>query len=94
MERGLASSSILQRYKRKYQRDDITIFSHQRKNRKFRKSKRRRHNNERKIKYRKKERRIIDEAKTTSPEQNAINLSSKVLSPIEKSLLRRAHHLF
>ena len=94
MKRELPSSSILQRYKRKYQGDDNTIFSHQRKNRRFTKSKRRRRNNERKIIYHKKERRLIEEAKTKSPEQNAINLSSKVLSPVEKSLLRRAHHLF
>ena len=33
--------------------------------------------------------RMIEEAKTTSPEQNAINLSSKVLSPSEKSLLKK-----
>ena len=32
---------------------------------------------------------MIGEAKTTSPEQNAINLSSKVLSPAEKSLLKK-----
>ena len=37
---------------------------------------------------------MIEEAKTTSPEHNAINVSSKVLSPVEKSLLKRAHHLF
>ena len=70
-------------------RDNITVCSHQRKNRRFRKSKRRRHNNERKTIYREKEMRMIEEAKTTSPEQNAINLSSKVLSPSEKSLLKK-----
>ena len=32
---------------------------------------------------------MIEEAKTASPEQNAINLSSKVLSPAEKSLLKK-----
>ena len=32
---------------------------------------------------------MIEEAKTTSPEQNAINLSSKVLSPAEISLLKK-----
>ena len=37
---------------------------------------------------------MIKEAKTTSPEQNSINLSSKVLSPAEKSPLKRAHDLF
>ena len=46
------------------------------------------HNNGRKIIYREKQRRIIGEAETLSPEQNAINLSSKVLSPADKSLLK------
>ena len=32
---------------------------------------------------------MIEEAKTTSPEHNAINVSSKVLSPAEKSLLKK-----
>ena len=47
------------------------------------------HNNERKIIHREKERRIIGEAETLNPEQNAINLSSKVLSPADKSLLKK-----
>ena len=68
----------------------LLFFSHQRKNRRFRKL----HNSERKTIYREKERRMIEEAKTTSPEHNAINVSSKVLSPAEKSLLKKAHHLF
>ena len=70
-------------------RDNITVCNHQRKNRRFRKSKRRRHNNERKTIYREKEMRMTEEAKTTSPEQNDINLSSKVLSSSEKSLLKK-----
>ena len=57
------SSSILNRYKRKYERYNITVFSLQRENKRFRKSKRRRHNNERKTIYREKERRMIEEAK-------------------------------
>ena len=40
METELLSSSISKRHKRKYKRDNITVFSHQRKNRRFRKSKR------------------------------------------------------
>ena len=32
---------------------------------------------------------MIEETKTTIPEQNSINLSSKVLSPAEKSLLKK-----
>ena len=60
----------------------LLFFSHQRKNRRFRKL----HNSERKTIYREKERRMIEEAKKTSLEQNAINLSSKVLTPAEKSL--------
>ena len=47
------------------------------------------HNNGRKIIYREKQRRIIGEAETLSPKQNAINLSSKVLSPADKSLLKK-----
>ena len=94
MEIELLSSSISKSHKRKYKRDKFTAFSHQRKNGRFRKSKRRRHNNERKNIYREKDRRMIKEAKTTSPEQNSINLSSKVLSPAEKSPLKRAHDLF
>ena len=39
--------------------------------------------------YREKERIITEEAKTTSLEQNAINLSSKVLSTTDKSLLKK-----
>ena len=52
METELLSSSISKKHKRKHKRDIITVFSHQRKNRRFRKSKRRRHNNERKTIYR------------------------------------------
>ena len=89
MQTQLLSYSILQRHKRKYQSDEITIFSHHCNNRSFRKSKQRRHNNEHKIKYWEKKRRIIEEAKTTSREQNAVNLSSKVLSPAEKYLLKK-----
>ena len=39
METELFSSSISKRHKRKYKRDNITIFSLRRKNRRFRKSK-------------------------------------------------------
>ena len=94
IETELLSSLISKRHKRKYKRDNITVFSHQRKNRRFRKSKQRRPNNEWKTTYCEKERRMIEEAKTASPEQNAINLRSEVLSPVEKFLLKRAHHLF
>ena len=37
----------------------------------------------------KKERKIIEEAKATCPDQNAINLSNKDLSYAEQSLLRK-----
>ena len=57
------SSSISNRYKGKYERYNITVFSLQRKNKRFRKSKRRRHNNERKTIYRENERRMIEEVK-------------------------------
>lgn len=46
-------------------------------------------NNKRKMMNREKKRRVIEEVKTTSPQQNTINLSSDVLSPAEKSLLKK-----
>ena len=52
----------------------LLFFSHQRENRRFRKL----HNSECKTIYREKERTMIEEAKKTSLEQNAFNLSSKV----------------
>ena len=88
-EKKSLSSTVLKRQQSKYQRDNITIFDHPRKKRRFRKSKRRHHNNQRKLLYRKKERKIIHKAKTTCPDQNAINLSNKDLSPAEQSLLRK-----
>ena len=39
--------------------------------------------------YIEKKRKIIEEAKTTCPDQNAINLSNKDLSHVEESLLRK-----
>ena len=78
-EKELLSSTILKRQQSKYQRDNVTIFDHPRKNRKFRKSKRRYHNNQKKLLYWEKEREIIEVAKTTCPDQNAINLSNKEL---------------
>ena len=48
------SSTILKRQQLKYQRDNYTIFDHPRKNRRFRKSKQRNHNNHQKL-YREKE---------------------------------------
>ena len=88
-EKKSLSSTVLKRQQSKYQRDNITIFDHPRKKRRFRKSKRRHHNNQRKLLYREKERKIIEEAKTTCPDQNAINLSNKDLSHAEQSLLRK-----
>ena len=88
-EKKSLSSTVLKRQQSKYQRDNITIFDHPRKKRRFRKSKRRHHNNQRKLLYRKKERKIIHKAKTTCPDQNAINLSNKDLSHAEQSLLRK-----
>ena len=73
METELLSSSILQsRDIGKYQRDDIYIFSHQRKNRRFRKFKQRRHNNGRKNIYRENERKIVEETKTKNPENRML----------------------
>ena len=68
METELLWSSTSNRHIRKYKRDNITVFSHQRKNGRFRKSNRRRHNNERTTIYRQKERRMTKEAKMKSLE--------------------------
>ena len=59
------------------------------KNRKFRKSKRRHHNNQRKLLYPEKERKVIEAAKTICPNQKAVNLSKKELSHGEQSLPRK-----
>ena len=77
------------RLKSKYQRDDIVIFSHQQKNRKFRNSRRRKHNNQRIIMYPKNERRIIEKAKVKGTDQNAIKLSNIVLSSAQKFLFKK-----
>ena len=63
-ETELLSSSTSKRHKRKYKRDNITVFNHQRKNRRFRKSKRRRHSNEHKTIYRENEKRIQNKPRT------------------------------
>ena len=85
--KGSLSSTILKIQQSKYQWDNIAIFDHPWKNIRFRKSKRRHHNNQRKLLYREKERNIIEEAETTCPDQNPINLSNKDLSNAEQSLL-------
>ena len=72
-EKESLSSTIFKRQQSKYQRDNITTFDYPRKNRRFRKSKRRHHNNLRKLLYREKVRKIIEVAKTKCPDQNAIN---------------------
>ena len=87
-------STILKRQQSKWERDNITIFDHPRKNRRFRKSKQRHHNNQRKSLYREKGRRIIEVVKTTYPDQNAINLSNKDLTHAEQYLLRKVPHLY
>ena len=88
-EKESPSSTILRRQQSKYQRDNITIFDHPRKNKRFRKSKRRHHNNQRKLLYREKERKVIEVAKTICPDKNAINLSNNELWHGEQSLLRK-----
>ena len=61
-EKESLSSTILKKQQPKYQRDNITIFDYPRKDRRFRKPKRRHNNNHRKLLYREKERKIIEEA--------------------------------
>ena len=75
-EKESLSSTILKRQQSKYQTDNITIFDHPRKNRRFRKSKRRQHNNQQKLLHRVKERKFIEETKTAYPDQNPINSSN------------------
>ena len=62
-EKESLSSTILKRQKSKYQRDNITIFDHPRKNRRFRKSKRRHQNNHQKSLYREKEWKLLKKFK-------------------------------
>ena len=93
-EKESLSSTILKRQQSKWERDNITIFDHPRKNRRLRKSKRRHHNNQRKSLYQEKGRRIIEVVKTTYPDQNAINLTNKDLSHAEQYLLRKVPHLY
>ena len=45
-------------------------------------------NNQQKLLYREKERKIIEEAKTTCSDQNTINVSNKDLLHAEQSFLR------
>ena len=61
-EKESLSSTILKKQQSKYQRDNITIFDYPRKDRRFRKPKRRHNNNQRKLLYREKEKKIIEEA--------------------------------
>ena len=71
-EKGSLSSTILKRQQSKYQRDIIAIFNHPWKNRRFRKSKWRHHNNQRKLLYRENGRKITEVAKTTCPDQKRL----------------------
>ena len=63
METELLSALILKKHKRKHQKDDINIFSHQHQNRRFRKSKRRRHINKCKVMYREKKGELLKKPK-------------------------------
>ena len=83
------SSSIAERHRAKYLRDNIKVYHHQRHNRRFRRSYRKRHNKERKLLHQENERKMIESIKATCPDQNAINLSTQELSVGEKSLLRK-----
>ena len=61
-EKESPSSTILKEQQSKYQRDNITIFDYPGKLRRFRKPERRHNNNQWKLLYRGKERKIIEEA--------------------------------
>ena len=74
--------SIVQRQNSKYQRDHPQ-------NRRFRSSKRRNHNRQRKTIHKTNEKLVIEQAKTLCPDQSAINLSTQKLTEAEKSLLRK-----
>ena len=83
------SSSIAERHKAKYLRDNIKVYHHQRHNRRFRRSYSKRHNKERKLNHQENERKMIESIKATCPDQNAINLSTQELSVGGKFLLRK-----
>ena len=88
------SSSIAERHRAKHLRDNIKVYHHQRHNRKFRLSYRKRHNKERKLLHQENERKMIESIKATCPEQNAINLSTQELSIGENPYYVKAHSLF
>ena len=83
------SSSIAERHRAKYLRDNIKVYHHQQHNRRFRRSYRKRHNKERELLHQENERKMIESIKETCPDQSAINLSTQELSVGEKSLLRK-----
>ena len=82
------SSSIAERLKAKYLRDNIKVYHHQQHNRRFRHSYRKRHK-ERKLNHQENERKMKESIRATCPDQNAINLSTQELSVGEKFLLRK-----
>ena len=88
-ENKILSASIFQRQNSKYQRVKISNFNHHRQNRRFRRSKRRYYNQERKIIHKPNEKLVIEQAKAFCPDQKAINFTKQELTYTEKSLLRK-----
>ena len=76
---------------RKYLRDNIKVYHHQRDNRRFRRSYRKRHNKEWKLLHRENERKMIESIKATCPDQNAINLSTQEISVGKNPYYPKAH---
>jgi len=74
------TSDIKASHQRKYERDNIQIFTSNCRNRRFRKNKRIKRNNERKKGWHLRQIEIIKNAKANCPDQNAINLSTLELS--------------
>ena len=88
-ENKILFASLVQRQNSKYQRDNISNINHHCQNRRFRHSKRRNHNRERKIIHKANEKLVTEQAKAFFPDQNANNLSKQDLTDAEKSLLRK-----
>ena len=89
MINGNLLACIIQRQSSKYQGDNISNINHHQQSRRFRHSKRRNHNRQRKIIHPENEILYIELAKTLYPDQNAINLSTKELTDAEKYLLQK-----
>ena len=86
---ALLTTNIKTAQARKYERDNITIYSTNCRNRRYRKQKRSKHRKEKKQIWKETQRKLIADAKNSCPDQNAINLSTIDLNDHCKSLLSK-----